>query len=313
MGEDGTELHITRSSQKDLTPRAKEVLSQERDKYIEDMEKRGLRLRILNESDSAVLSNYRNLIKNKLTNLGLQDLSERVPSDQTLVILDDPDGPFASVDNFHSFVTIHLPPETDLRDKKVRDIYIHETSHFLADAVYHVGEISDPKKRYKGLVLGIGNYVSIKGTGFSKPHSIVEIGAYEEGLADIFTAYCTEEETETPYLYEAGFFIALCSNLAQKDGVDEVTAFEQFFKAKTSRDFSFMKRLTEHYGKDFVRKLNTAKYGAWIPNEISSMQFEETAALGGFLDLYKSNLSTLESGQTLSLNGMMGKIKLTEE
>ncbi len=132
-----------------------------------------------------------------------------------------------------------------------------------------------------------------------------EKGLFEEGVSDIFSAFCLESDIESPYDVQTPFTIAFLKDLGEREGISEKEAFAQLFKAKVEQDYTFFKTLVDIYGTEFVRSMNNAKL---ILASASESELTELSKLGNFYDKYSDLQKAFDSGKPIALDGLTGSI-----
>jgi hypothetical protein len=309
-------LHFAKS----LTPSEKEDISRRTSGIpnISEELQEGVRIVEKSPEDVATLQGWLDIAASKLALLGFEDPLDVLPSTDSIIItereptgdpLEEAGGGAVGRDSEGvKYLRLHKWAGSQLSSRDNEKIFYHEASHFLARSSVR-RSLYDEEDHYL-FDDGFG-----RGGDVMAPSSVggnMNRGIWEEGPADIFAAFCAEDQISTVYPGRVALYIALTKDLSEKlsirDGeeISEIETFALLLRSHTQRDFSFQRVLRDIYGTDFVKKINNIHidYGSTVERD----DILSVVSLGGLSAGFMQELNALTTSSGAALEGLDGYV-----
>lgn len=254
--------------------------------------------------EEKILENLTNLLKQKLADLGLADMETSLPSRDQIVI-QRPDAGATSggwVDGFGRYIIFNIPKDMEFESIQFRQLFFHEVKHFLSKRV-----IKTKDGQYQISRSGLDKAGK---THIDRNTSNVQ-GIFEEPNAELFAFYCCDEdrEYETTYTKQLPFLIAFIETYAQRADTTPAEAFRTIFRSDIKGDPMIYKELRKYFNTETLRGMNRIERDLGML--VDKSQPTEIAKSGGFEELYSELIERLDRGESISLPGIKGKVKVS--
>lgn len=223
--------------------------------------------------------------KSKLAELGLGEISRRLPIPEAVYLVDvnrsysliRGEGLFpqqfieGDCDEYHQFIMLWLPAGESIETPVFELNFHHEASHLAIPAVLGA--------HYETTAFGFDRVVRVSA---GKHGRVVKRGIYGEPLSELFAWFCMDYEAELPihYFDQVALMIPMLERFAAANRISPLDAFCRAYKALVLRDFSFQAELISVFGTEAVKGFNNYQDFVGMDNLSCLTSLADMAGLG---------------------------------
>ena len=264
--------------------------------------------------DIETIKSWLDIASNKLKELGFSNPISSLPPIEKIILTDQPvDGDEAMNatggivtrdSNQVKYLRLDLHADSNVSLEENKRVFFHEIGHYIA-----ISKIRRSIYEENDVVIDEGFQHRPDLPESAPVKERLEKGVWEEGLSEIFSAYCMERTIETTYPDQTAFFISFIEDYAEKARITNVEAFSNLFKDKSELNYDIQRALRDIYGTEFVKLLNTSKtfLGYSLPNAMVGI-----AKSGNFEHAYNTKILEINSDSGATFTGLKGIVKVSQ-
>lgn len=276
--------------------------------HIQEIYARYYRDRSLPQNEEIYLSKMIKNAESKLRSLGFSNADQMLPVREQITIreiIDESENQVGGeVGEYLEHIRIDLPKSKSIQE--CEDVFYHELCHFISGEVVTVTNHPSKHRIYQAQGDKFRQQLFRGFQRVTDEETVPLRGIPEEGIPDLFAAFCIEGLVVSVYNIQSPFMVTFITDYASKKGVSAMQAFTAIIQANVCRDYTFQKDLVAVYGRAFVRKLNNL--GHTYGGEGFREAISDLANVGGFQTAYENCRKDFNLGKPITFEGLKGSV-----